>query len=138
MGEAPQETFLPDLFQGLGDGASGRGFNRLPVKQAGIYLLDPTKTAPENWTKSCVITGPLVTALRGQEEFRTEKQSVFLQEGRTAVRKRRVLLVEEALAETIAEAPVQGAHRLQRATKTGAWLTVQLSTVHGTELGAHE
>ena len=28
--------------------------------------------------------------------------------------------------------------RLQRATKTGTWLMVQLSTVNGKELGAHE
>ena len=39
---------------------------------------------------------------------------------------------------TIAGGPVQGARRLQRATNTGAWLTVQPSTVNRTELGAQE
>ena len=34
--------------------------------------------------------------------------------------------------------PVLQARRLQRETKTGAWLTVQPSTVNGTELGAQE
>ena len=43
---------------------------------------------------------------------------------------------KEALAATLEGAPVQHARRLQRATKTGAWLTVQLSTVNGTELRA--
>ena len=67
--KALQETFLPALFRVMGEGASGRGFTRLPVKQAGLALLDPTNTAPENWTVSCVITGNLVTAFRGQVEF---------------------------------------------------------------------
>ena len=61
-----------------------------------------------------------------------------LQEGRTAVWKMIVLLEEEALAETIAEVPVQGAYRLRQATKTGVWLTLQPSTVNGPELGAQE
>ena len=67
-------------------------------------------------------------------EFRTADHSACLQEVRTAVRKWSVLLAEEALYETIAGGPVQGARRLQRATKTGAWMMVQPSTVNGTEL----
>ena len=49
-----------------------------------------------------------------------------------------ILPAEESLAETLAGAPVQDAHRLRRVTKTGAWLTVKTSTVNGTELGAQE
>ena len=41
-----QEIFLPDLFEGLVEGAPERGFTRLPVKQAGLALPDPTLTAP--------------------------------------------------------------------------------------------
>ena len=47
-------------------------------------------------------------------------------------------LVEEDLEETLAGSLIQGAYRLRWATKTGAWLTVQKSTVNGTELGAQE
>ena len=54
------------------------------------------------------------------------------------VQNRSVLLVEEALTETIEGEPIQGAHRLQRATKMGASLSVQPSTVNGTELGEQE
>ena len=54
------------------------------------------------------------------------------------MRKRSVLRVEEALGETLAGAPVQGARKLQRATKMGAWLTVQPSTINGTGLGLQE
>ena len=136
--EALQETFLPDLFQGLGEGAPGRGVTRLPAKQVGLALPDLTKTAPGNWTASCVITGHIVAAIRGQVEFQTTDYLVCLQEGRTVVQKRSVLRAEEALAETITGDPVQSPRQMRRETKTGAWLTVQPSTVNGTELGAQE
>ena len=119
---------------GLGRGNNGaRG--HLPTY---VDLPDLTKTAPENWTASCVITGHLITALRGQGNSRTADHSACLQEVKTAVRKQSILLVEEALAKTLAGALVQGARRMQRVTKTGAWLTVQTSTVNWTELGAQE
>ena len=57
-------AFLPELFKGVGDGASGRAITRLPVNQAGLSLTDPTRTAPDNWQASCVITGHLDSALR--------------------------------------------------------------------------
>ena len=65
---ALQETFVPALLEGLGEGAPERGVTRLPVKQAGLALHDPTQTDPENWKASCVITGHLVAALRRQAE----------------------------------------------------------------------
>ena len=37
------ETFIMDLFQGLGKGTPGRGVTCLPVKQAGLDLPDTTK-----------------------------------------------------------------------------------------------
>ena len=73
-----RENFIPALFQDLGEGTPGRGVNRLPVKQAVLTLPDTTNTAPENWTASYVITGHVVAALRGQEEFRTSDHSAFL------------------------------------------------------------
>ena len=48
----------------------------------------------------------LSAALRVQEEFRTAHHFACLQEGRTAVRKRRVLMAEEAQAKTIVGAPI--------------------------------
>ena len=59
------KAFLPELFEGVGDGALGRAITCLPFKQAGMALPDPTWTAPDNWQASCVITGHLVSALRG-------------------------------------------------------------------------
>ena len=46
--QALQEAFIPALFHGLEEITPGRGVTRLPVKQAGLAILDPTKTAPEN------------------------------------------------------------------------------------------
>ena len=66
-----REIFVPALFRGLSEGLPTRENTRLPVKQAGLALPDPVQTAPENWTASCVITGHLVAALRGQVVFRT-------------------------------------------------------------------
>ena len=39
-----RETFVPELFEGLGDGVPERGFTRLPVKQARLALPNPTQT----------------------------------------------------------------------------------------------
>ena len=85
---ALQETFVLAMFEGLGEGAPKIGVTRMPVKQAGLDLPDPTQTAPENWTASCVIIGHLVAALRGLVEFRTADHSACLWEGWTAVWRR--------------------------------------------------
>ena len=63
--EALREVFVPTFFQGLTKGLPTRDNTRLPVKQVGLAIPDLVKTAPENWTASCVITGHLVAALRG-------------------------------------------------------------------------
>ena len=66
MEDALKETFVPELFKGMREGVPERGVNRLPIKQAGLARPEPYQTAPEKWTASYVITGHLVTALRGQ------------------------------------------------------------------------
>ena len=98
--KALRETFVPALFECLREGAPERG-----VTKAGLALPDPKLTAPENWTASCVVTGHLVSALRGQFDFRTADHSACLREGRTAVWRRSTQRAEEALG-----APVQGAN----------------------------
>ena len=46
--DALKETFVPELFEGLREGMPERGVTRLPVKQAGLSLPDPSQTALEN------------------------------------------------------------------------------------------
>ena len=103
-----------------------------------MALPDLTLTAPENWQASCVFIGHLMSALRGQVPVRTADHTACLLDGRAAVRRHNAAKAVASLETTIARAPVYVTRRLRRATKTGAWLTVQPLTVNGTELGAQE
>ena len=93
------------MFEGLREGVPEQGVTRLPVNQAGLALSNPTQTAPDNWKASCVVTGHLVAALRGQLGFRTEDHSACLQEGRMAVWQRGQRRAEEALKAALEGAP---------------------------------
>ena len=117
---ALKETFVPMLFKGICNGVPERGVTCLPVKQVGLCLPEPSHTAPEKWTVSCVITGKIVAALRVQVEFRTADHPDCLQEGRMAVRQRGQRRATEALTAALEGAPVLHARQLQGATKTGA------------------
>ena len=79
--EALREVFVPAIFRGLTEGLPTRENTCLPVKQAGLAIPDPVKTAHENWTESCVITGHLIAALRGQTTFRTADHTACLRGG---------------------------------------------------------
>ena len=136
--EALREGFVPALFRGLTEGLPTRENTCLPVKQAGLAIPDPVKTAPENWTASCVITGHLVAALRGQAAFRTANHTACLRGGRLSVRHRGEQRAEEASTAALEGVPVLQARQMLRAANTGAWLTVLPSTVNGTDLGAQE
>ena len=95
-------TFLPELCKVVGDGAPGRAITCLPVKQAGLALPDPTRTAPDNWQASCVITGHLVPELRGQVSSRTADHAACLRDGRVVVRQNSVAKAMASLEATIA------------------------------------
>ena len=102
-------AFLPALFEGVVYGVPGRAITRLPVKQAGMALPYPTQTDPDNWQVSCVITGHLVSALRGQVLFRLADHAACLWDGRAAVQWKSVEKVMASLETTIAGAP-RGSH----------------------------
>ena len=85
----------------------------------GLDIPDPSQTAPKNWTESCVITGHLVAALRGQVESRTADHSAYLREGWTSVRQRGQGRAEEEMTSALEGAPVQHERQLRRATKNG-------------------
>ena len=86
--KALRETFVPALLEELGEGALDRGVTRLPVKQAVLALLDPTLTAPEKWTASCVITRHPIAALIGKVEVWAADNSACIWYGWTSVRQR--------------------------------------------------
>ena len=103
--EEIKTAFTPELFHGMKDGAPGRVITRLPVKQAGLALPDPMRTALDNWQASCVITGHLVSALRGQVTFRTVDHAACLWGGRVAVRRKSVVKAMASLEVTIFGSP---------------------------------
>ena len=103
--EETAKAFLPELFKGVGDGAPGRAITGLPVKQAGMAPQDPTRTAPDNWQASCVITGHLVAVLRVQVPFRTADHAACLRYVRVAVRWQSVAKAMASLAASIAGDP---------------------------------
>ena len=138
MEEEITKAFLPEILEGVGDGVQGRAITRLPVKQVGMVLPNPTWTAPEKWQASCVIKVHLVSALGGQVPFRMADHAACLRNGRAAVRRQNVAKAMASLETTIAGYPAVVTRRLRRATKTWAWLTMQPSTVNGTELCAQE
>ena len=82
VGDALHDIFLPALFQGAMAHITWRLITSLPVKQDGIALPDPTWTVGANWMASCMITGHLVTALRGTADFSSGKQALLMGEGR--------------------------------------------------------
>ena len=104
--EALQEVFVPALFQGLTEVLPTRDNTRLPVNQADMAIPDPVKTAPENWTASCVITGHLIATLRGQAVFRTADHSACLGGGRLAVRHQGEQRAESTLTAAMEGGPV--------------------------------
>ena len=74
-----RDAFVPSLFQSFGEGTPRRVITCLLMKEAGLALPEQTKTAPENWTASCVITVYLIAAIRVQEELQKADQSTCLQ-----------------------------------------------------------
>ena len=75
-----QDILLPALLKGATSEILGRAITVLLVKQAGITLPKPTKTAGANWTASCVIMGHLA-ALRGTTEFWSGNHDLLMEEG---------------------------------------------------------
>ena len=71
-------------------------------------------------------------------ELWTVDHSACLCEGRTALRRRGESRAEEMLTAALEGGALLHARRMQRAAKTGAWLTVLPSTVKKTEMGAQE
>ena len=98
-------AFLPALFMGVGDRSPGRAITRLPVKQAGLAIPYPMCMAPDTWQLSCVTTGHLVSALRGQGPFRTADHAACLRDVRAAVWRKSVVKAMASLETTIAGGP---------------------------------
>ena len=80
-----RDTLLLNIFQGAMAHIPGREINGLTVKQDGIALPNPTRTAGEKWTAYCVSTGHLVTEICGTATFRSAKRALLLGEGKEEI-----------------------------------------------------
>ena len=136
--DALRDIFLPTLFQRVTGHIPKRVITSLLVKQSGISLPDPTRTAGGNWMASCVITGHLVAALHGTDELRLVKHALLLVEGREEICQQHAEEADTTLGEAWAAALNTEARRLGQIQRTGVWLSLLLSTVNGTELEAQE
>ena len=70
-----------------------------------MALPDPTPTPLENWQASCVITGNLVSALRGHVPFWTADHAACLWDVRAVVGWQSVAKAMASLETTIERAP---------------------------------
>ena len=78
VADALRDIFLPVIFKGTTAQIPRRAITGLPVKQAGIALHNPTRTAGENCTAYYVIMGHLVVALHRTAEFRLVNHSLLM------------------------------------------------------------
>ena len=97
------------LFQEATNQIPSRAITGLLVKQDVFSLLDPTRTAGENWTASFIITVHLVAALCGTDEFRSGDHALLMGEGREEIRQKHAKAAKTALGEAQAAASKQDA-----------------------------
>ena len=87
---------------------------------------------------SCVITGNLVTEIRGTDDFQLGDYALLMGEGRYEIQQLHGEAAETALGEAWDATYMEDACWMGRITRTGAWMSVLPYTVNGTELGAQE
>jgi hypothetical protein len=108
------------------------------VKQAGLALPDPTKSAPSNYEASTCANSHLIAALKGNEDFSALTHVITTKEVRSELAGRKTVSDGLILAAILSTVPPLLKRALTRAKENGRWLSVTPSTVNGTELSAQE
>ena len=126
---------LPDHLMGAMVKVPAQGDTHLTLKQVSLAIPNLTMYASSNWTASRVVTGHLVTDIRGRIEFNTGDNSLLLRQGCRYIRCYNVHTKQAILKETMSASPDLEACRLRQETKTGTCITVLPSIVYRTELG---
>ena len=109
-----RDGFLLSLFKGATYQILGREVTGFPVNQAEIALIDPTQTAGDNWTASCVITGHLVAALHVMDKFWSGDHPPLMQEVRDEIRQQHAKAAETELGEARSAASTEDARQVGR------------------------
>jgi hypothetical protein len=135
--KALAEVFLPALL-GQPDCTELRGLFALPVKQAGLGLPDPVKTAPLSFAQSVWSSGDLVKSLRDGSALDVNGFRAGASKKRRAQRKEKTEDAVKAFTALTARLPKAETRKLKRAKETGAWLTATPDRLNGTELAGDE
>jgi hypothetical protein len=133
-----KNDFLPALLGQSKIGQPMRDLLALPVKHAGIAIPNPTTSARGNFMASTVVCGHLVAALRERVQFNRAEHKSVIKEGRAAIKINRTVVHDNELSRLLRPLPPEKKRIIERGRRTGAWISVQPSTVNGTELSAKE
>ena len=123
-----QENMLPDL----------RNITKLPVKDCGLALPDPTQTASANNKTSKEATAHLTQALLGNTEWDIDTHKETMAEAKKNAKIDKILLHGQKLQESLQKLTPRSKKVVERAANTGAWLSAVPNTLAGTELGKDE
>eukprot|EP00978_Attheya_sp_CCMP212_P019803 scaffold55888_cov35-Attheya_sp.AAC.1 len=124
------DDFLPALLGESKVGQPLRDLLSLPVKHAGIAI--------PNFRASTIVYGHLVALLRERATFNVAEHTSVIKEGRAAMRLCRATINDSELTCLLRNLPQEKRRIVERGRRTGAWISVQPSTINGTEVSAKE
>ena len=98
--------FLPALFgDNYDDDDPRRDLSCLPVKWAGMAIPDPTSAAESNYEASTLLCSHIVSAFRGNEEFRSANHTSVIKEVKAELKFRNAAKYEARLDSLTSELP---------------------------------
>ena len=108
-----QENLIPEL----------RNLTKLPVKDCGIALPDPTQTASANNKTSKQATTHLTQALLGKVAWNIDTHKETMAEAKRNSKIDKILIHGQKLQESLQKLPPSRKKVVERASETGAWLS---------------
>jgi hypothetical protein len=108
------------------------------VKHAGLALPDPIASAKSNYEMSTLHISHLLSALRGNEVFRSADHMSIIREVRSEIKIRKKAKDDRDLKSIVSKLPCDLRRTIERSKLTGQWISVMPSTVNGTALSEQE
>ena len=108
------------------------------MKHCGLALPDPVKTSQSNLEASKLLTGHLISALRGDTDYNSAEHTKTCKSVRARLKTEKIKSNDKALDEILQALPPDLQRTLSRGKKTGQFLSVQPSHTHGTILAPLE
>ena len=135
-----QETYLPRLFFGNTKTLSAvvGALSMMPVNKAALGLLNPVRSAQENYLSSTRGRAELIWAVTGGGEFSNANHLRTLSDEQRDRKKDYDVTYESRLKGLVSDLKGNNKRLLLRTKITGAWLSIRSTTVLGTVLFATE